>query len=96
MAVSHQWFIQWLPPSMVFADVNREYQDINNHWNEEWSPKFQDVDKKFDYYNPYEQPDSVPSYEKPTYKDDLRKPNLNYNGEFKFVFNFGNEHINLA
>lgn len=86
MAVSHQWFIQWMPPSMVLADVNREYQGINHHrWNEEWPPSSQNVDKEFDYYNPYDQPDSVPSYEKPTYKDDVGETNFNYNGEFKFL-----------
>ncbi|CAH2037585.1 unnamed protein product, partial [Iphiclides podalirius] len=30
MAVSHQWFIQWSSPSIIFADITRQYQGVNN------------------------------------------------------------------
>ncbi|XP_059047040.1 protein yellow-like [Achroia grisella] len=32
MALSHQWFIQWSPPSMVINDINNQYSAVNN-WN---------------------------------------------------------------
>lgn len=32
MAVSHQWFIQWSAPSMIFADLTSKYNNVNN-WN---------------------------------------------------------------
>lgn len=90
MAVSHQWFIQWLPPSMVLADVNREYHNINHQWNDERSsPMFQNLETNYD---PYEQPNSVQSYEQPPYEDDLQEANFKYNGEFYFLFKFSDHH----
>lgn len=86
MAVSHQWFIQWLPPSVVLADLNREYENINHRWNDEWSsPMFQNADEN--YYDPYEEPNSVHNYEQPTYEDDPLDTDFEYNGEIKFLFN---------
>lgn len=83
--MSHQWFIQWFPPSTVLADVNREYQSINHRWNDEWSsPVFKNVDKEFDYYDHYEPPDYVQRLEEPTYNDDYTK--FKNNGEFFFIF----------
>lgn len=32
MAVSHQWFIQWSSPPTVFADINDQFNSVNN-WN---------------------------------------------------------------
>lgn len=86
MAVSHQWFIQWLPPSMVLSDVNREYQSINHRWNDKWSsPVLRNVDKEFEYYDPYEPPDSVQRHEEPAYKDDQKNIEFKYNGELLFL-----------
>ncbi|XP_045771599.1 protein yellow-like [Maniola jurtina] len=48
MAVSHQWFIQWSPPSLLFADINREYNNINPNWN-----------YKQNYRSPYERPSTA-------------------------------------
>ncbi|CAK1596075.1 unnamed protein product [Parnassius mnemosyne] len=37
MAVSHQWFIEWTSPSIIFTDINRHYNDVNQGWNNhEW------------------------------------------------------------
>lgn len=33
MAVSQQWFVQWSSPSVVFADVNKGFKNVNTHWN---------------------------------------------------------------
>lgn len=30
MAVSHQWFIQWSEPPMLFADITNKHNSINN------------------------------------------------------------------
>lgn len=33
MAVSHQWFIQWSAPSMIFADIMSQYKSVNERLN---------------------------------------------------------------
>lgn len=33
MAVSHQWFIQWSPPSMIYADITSQYKKVNERFN---------------------------------------------------------------
>ncbi|XP_068632218.1 dopaminechrome tautomerase-like [Battus philenor] len=33
MAVSHQWFIQWSSPTVIFTDIARQYQKVNHGWN---------------------------------------------------------------
>ncbi|XP_014367556.2 protein yellow-like isoform X1 [Papilio machaon] len=33
MAVSHQWFLQWSSPSVVFADISRQYENVQSNWN---------------------------------------------------------------
>ncbi|XP_061713383.1 protein yellow-like [Cydia pomonella] len=33
MAVSHQWFIQWSPPSMILADITSQYNNVNERFN---------------------------------------------------------------
>lgn len=32
MAVSHQWFVQWSAPSMLFADITSQYNKVNEHF----------------------------------------------------------------
>ncbi|CAK1547167.1 unnamed protein product [Leptosia nina] len=31
MALSHQWFIQWSSPSLVFTDINAQYKNVNQY-----------------------------------------------------------------
>lgn len=40
MAVSHQWFVQWSAPPMLFADITSQYNDVNDRWKSDeptWS-----------------------------------------------------------
>lgn len=41
MAVSHQWFVQWSAPPMLYADVTSQYNDVNERWNND-KPKWSD------------------------------------------------------
>lgn len=42
MAVSHQWFVQWSTPPMLFADITSQYNDGNERWKSD-KPKWSDT-----------------------------------------------------
>lgn len=42
MAVSHQWLIQWSPPSTLFADISSQYKSVNENWKS-LEPKWSEV-----------------------------------------------------
>lgn len=53
MAVSHQWFIQWSAPSMIFADITSKY-NTNNWDNSDHSPSVPEAfGNEKDYNNNY-------------------------------------------
>lgn len=60
MALSHQWFVQWSPPSMVISDFNRyptQDADTPFAWNKflrDRTQNLQDfVDVKNENYGPF-------------------------------------------
>lgn len=42
MAVSHQWFVQWSAPPVLFADITSQYNDVNGRWKND-VPKWSDT-----------------------------------------------------
>ncbi|CAH2106434.1 unnamed protein product [Euphydryas editha] len=83
MAVSNQWFVQWSSPSVVFADVNKGFNNVNPNWK-----NYND-----NYGNQFEVPSSrsIREYRPPAYASKYGKTNyLNFidkkktNGKFNF------------
>lgn len=78
MAVSHQWFIQWSAPSMIFADITSKY---NNNWNSlDHNPGGLDTFENRKDYNNYQTSEDVrEQLHFNSYKDVTEK--LSFNGK---------------
>ena len=86
MAVSHQWFVQWTAPPVLFADITSQYNGVNERWNNDkpkWSDPLVLPEQSDDSYNDDQNQGSWKESNKYKFKSNR----LKNNGELWFFFN---------
>lgn len=72
MAVSHQWFIQWSAPSMIFADITSNYNNVNTNVDRKiGDSEFAQNDEKYKFPREQLQFDNQNVTEKPSSSGEL-------------------------
>ncbi|PZC86389.1 hypothetical protein B5X24_HaOG209108 [Helicoverpa armigera] len=77
MAVSHQWFVQWSAPPMLFADISSQYNNVNDRWRHN-EPKWSEplaVPESDDVHNEYQNQGSWIGNDNYKFKSDRSKNN---------------------